>query len=289
MTASTVAPRPAPAGWRVRVSASALLLGLAVAVVAVVVVAAVFGPWLQPVDPAKQDLLGVLARPSPEHPLGTDDLGRDVLSRVIAGARQAITGPTIVALALVVTSTVLGLLAGYHGGWIDAVIGRWIDVMIAVPTLLTMIVVVGIVGGGYAMAVLLLVVLSTPYDTRVVRGAVLEQRNRPYVEACRVLGLSGGRIMFGHILPAIAPIVIAVAFLNFAWALVALSSLSFLGIGGEPGTPDWGRMLADNRGNLFSNPWSALAPGLALLLTATSMNLIGDWLNGRVADQGRAR
>jgi peptide/nickel transport system permease protein len=288
---SAVAPpigaRPQRAG--IGVSAASLLLGGAVLVVAVVVAAALFGAWLQPADPAKQNLLRVLEPPSAQHPLGTDDLGRDVLSRVIAGARRAITGPMIVAFGLVVTSTVLGLLAGYRGGWVDTLISRWIDLMISVPTLLTIVVVAGIVGGGYAMAVLLLILFSTPYDTRVVRGAVLEQRNRPYVEAAQVLGLSSARIMFGHILPVVLPIVFAVAFLNFAWGLVSLSSLSFLGIGGTPGTPDWGRMLADNRGNLSSNPWSALGPGIALLLTATSMNLIGDWLNGWVAAQGRER
>src|SRR5207247_8153966 len=154
---------------------------------------------------------------------------------------------------------------------------------------LVAIVVVGVLGGGYFRAVALLVILYAPFDTRIVRGATLEQRSRPYVEAARTLGLPRRRIMFGHIWPNVLPVAVANATLAFAFSLVSLASLSFLGIGVGPGTADWGRMLADSRTLLFQNPATALAPGIALVITAASVNIIGDWLFERLSDRGRIR
>jgi peptide/nickel transport system permease protein len=155
--------------------------------------------------------------------------------------------------------------------------------------LLVAIVLVGIFGGGYFVAVALLVVLYSPVDTRIVRSATLAQRNLPYVEAARVIGLSSRRIMLAHIWPNVLPLAVANAFLTFAFSLVSLSALSFLGLGVGPGTPDWGRMLSDSRTLLFDNPWSALAPGIALVLTAASVNIVGDWLFERLSDRGKLR
>jgi peptide/nickel transport system permease protein len=265
------------------------VVAVAFVVVVGVAVCAIFGGAIAPHDPSTQNLVDTLARPSGSHWLGTDDLGRDVFSRTMAGARTAVLGPLLIALGAMLIGNVFGLYAGYHGGWPDSSIMRVADLIYALPALLVAIVVVGVLGGGYFRAVFLLVLLFCPFDTRLVRAATLEQRGRPYVEAARTLGLSSRRIMFRHIWPNVLPVAIANATLAFAFALVALSSLSYLGIGVGPGTADWGRMLSDSRTLLFDNPWTALAPGIALVLTAASVNIIGDWLFERFSDRGRVR
>ena len=264
-------------------------VGLAFLVLAAVVACALFGSSIAPYDPNEQDLLLSLTGPSSEHRLGTDDLGRDILSRTIVGARTAVLGPLLIALGAMLIGNVFGLLAGYLGGVADSVISRAVDLVYAMPALLVAVVVVGVLGGGYFLAVGLLVVLFSPVDTRIVRGATLEQRSRPYVEAARMLGLPGHRIMLRHIWPNVLPLALANAFLTFAFAIVSLSALSFLGLGVGPGTADWGRMLSESRTLLFDVPEAALAPGIAIVATAASVNVIGDWLYERLADRGRAR
>lgn len=266
--------------------ASVLLAGL---IAVAVVVAALAGRAVSPADPDAQDLFAALVGPEPGHLLGTDQLGRDIASRTIVGARTAVLGPLVVALGAMAIGNLLGLLAGFFGGWIDSLIMRWTDLVYALPGLLVAIVVVGVLGGGYWLAVGLLVVLFSPVDTRIVRGATLEQRRLPYVEAARTLGLPARRILFRHVWPNVLPLAIANAFLTFAFALVSLSALSFLGLGVAPGTPDWGWMLADSRNLLFDNPAAAIAPGVALVLTAASVNLLGDWAFERFAARGVGR
>jgi peptide/nickel transport system permease protein len=271
---------------RRRVSVPLVLAFLAVGVV---LICAVFGSLIAPIDPRTQDLNVGLSAPSMAHLLGTDDLGRDILARTIVGARTAVVGPVLVAFGAMVIGSILGLTAGYRGGRVDSVIMRWVDLMFSLPGLLIVIVVAGILGGGYFMAVAILVVLFSPSDTRLIRGAALEQRSRPYVEAARTLGVPSRTIMAGHIWPNALPVVVANTFLNFAFAIVTLSALSFLGIGVGPGTPDWGRMLSENRVFLYDNPWAALSPGLMIVITAASVSLIGDWAYERLSDRGRAR
>jgi peptide/nickel transport system permease protein len=264
-------------------------VGLAFVVVGAVVVCAVAGEAIAPHDPSEQDLLAGLLGPSREHWLGTDDLGRDIASRTIVGARTAVVGPLLIAFGAMFVGNVLGLLAGYYGGLSDSVISRSVDLVYAMPALLVAIVVVGVLGGGYFLAVVLLVFLFSPIDTRIVRGATLDQRTRPYVEAARMLGLSNRRIMTAHIWPNVLPLALANAFLTFAFAIVSLASLSFLGLGVDPGTADWGRMLSESRTLLFDVPSAALAPGIAIVITAASVNVIGDWLYERLSERGRTR
>jgi peptide/nickel transport system permease protein len=258
-------------------------------IVAVALACMVAPGAIAPHDPDAQNLSLSTSGSSSEHLFGTDRLGQDVLSRVVAGARTAIVGPIVIALGAMVIGTLLGTLAGYRGGMVDATVMRMVDLLYALPGLLVAIVVVGVLGGGYWLAVALLVVLSAPYDVRLVRGATLEQRPRAYVEAARALGLPRRTIMFGQIWPNIVPIIVANTFLTFAFSIVALSALSFLGLGVPAGTSDWGRMVADSRDEIFNEPVVILAPGLALVLTAASVNLIGDWLYERLSDRGRAR
>jgi peptide/nickel transport system permease protein len=244
---------------------------------------------LAPIDPRAQDLNATQLSPSSHFWFGTDALGRDIFSRVLVGSRTALIGPIVVALGAMAIGNSFGLVAGYRGGGADTVVMRAVDLMYALPPLLVAIVIGGIVGGGYWAAVAILVVLFSPYDARLIRGATLELRDRPYVEAARTLGLPARRIMLRHIWPNLLPLVVANTFLTFAFALVTLAGLSFIGIGVPPGTPDWGQMLADSRTLIFTNPWAALGPGCALVLTAVSMNLVGDWLYEHLSDRGTLR
>jgi len=260
---------------------------MSVIVVGLIVFLAIFGSLIEPYDPFQQDLLDTSASPSPEHWLGTDPLGRDILSRIIAGADSAIIGPFIVAFTGLLAGSGLGILSGYMGGTADMVIQRLVDFMFALPGLLIAIVIVGVVGGGYWLAVLVLSILNVAGGVRLIRGAALEQRVLPYVEAARTLGVPRWRIMYLHIWRNISPIVFANAALDFALALVALSSLSYLGLGSQPGEAEWGRMLSENQSLLFSNPAGVLAPALAIVFFATSVTIIGDWIYDRFSYGGR--
>lgn len=274
--------------WRRRVKAPSPIIAIGLLIVVTVIVLALFGQWLEPHPPQLQQLLDVNQPPSRHHWFGTDALGRDITSRVIAGAKTALLGPLVVAASGAVLSSLLGIASGYFGGAIDMVIQRYVDFMFALPGLLIAIVVVGVVGGGYWLAVVVLSLLNFSGDVRIVRGAVIEQRPLPYVEAARTLGVPRRRIMYVHILRNIAAILFANAALDFALALVALAGLAFLGLGSQLGSPEWGRMLAENKDILFTNPAAALAPGVAIVLVATSVTLIGDWIYDRFAYSGRS-
>jgi peptide/nickel transport system permease protein len=289
MSAVVAAPAPARAAasrpwWR-----RSWVILACFAVVAGVAVMAVFGSLIAPQNPNTQNLSAVLAPPGGAHWLGTDSLGRDVFSRLIAGSRTAVAGPLVIAAGSMLIGNLLGLWAGYRGGLADSVVMRWVDLMWSVPGLLVIIVVAGATGGGYWLAVGLLLVLTVPFDTRVVRAATLEQVPRPYVEAARVLGVKDWRIMIFHVWPNVSPVAVANAFLNFAGSIGFIAALSFLGLGVAPGTPDWGLMLAEGEQDLFANPVAVLAPAALIVLTATSANLIGDWLHEQLSSRGATR
>jgi peptide/nickel transport system permease protein len=200
---------------------------------------------------------------------------------------MAITGPLFVAITGILAASLLGILSGYLGGSVDMMIQRCVDFMFALPGLLIAIVIVGVTGGGYWMAVLVLALLNVAGGIRIIRSAALEQRALPYVEAARTLGVPRRRIMYVHIWRNISAIVFANAALDFALALVALSSLSYLGLGTQPGVPEWGLMLAENQSLLFSNPVGVLSPGLAIVFLATAVTIIGDWIYDRFSYGGR--
>ena len=182
----------------------------------------------------------------------------------------------LVAIGAGFLGTTLGLLTGFRGGWVDGITMRITEIIYAVPPLIVAIVVVGILGGGYWLAVVVLIFLSTPADVRVVRSAVLAQRELPYVMAARAVGLRGARIATRHVLPNVTPTVSANVLLQFVGALVALSGLAFLGLGVAPGSPDWGLMVAENRSNLDINPLAVIVPALLITLLAISVTILGD-------------
>ncbi|WP_434970681.1 ABC transporter permease [Microbacterium sp. bgisy207] len=263
-----------------------ILILLSIGVIVLAVLAAVLGPLVFP-DAMRQDILSALLPPGTDgHLLGTDELGRDVFAMTVAGTASALIGPVCVAVGSMLLGILLGTLAGYQRGWLDFLISRWTDLLLALPVLLAAIVVAGVFGGGYWVTVLLLIALFSPSDIRIVRAGVLEQSARPYIEAAQMLSLSRWRVMFRHILPNVSTLVITNAMLNVAFAIVAFSSLSFLGVGVPPGTADWGRQLTDNRAIMFDNPAAVMVPATLIILVACAMNLVGDWLGQRLSQVG---
>ncbi|RBQ19396.1 ABC transporter permease [Spongiactinospora rosea] len=245
------------------------------------VAVAIAGRWFAPLSVENGDLMRSALGPGGAHLLGTDELGRDVFSRILAGGREAIAGPVVAAIAATLLGTVFGLVCGFLGGWADNLVMRFVDFAYSLPSGLIAIVVVGVLGGGYPVAVMTLIVLAVPGDVRIVRAAVLAQRHQPYLEAARVLGLSRVRIAVVHVLPNISPTVVANGLLTFGYSLVSLSALSFLGLGSPAGSPDWGRMISENRTLLDVNPWASVVPALLLVLVAASVTILGDWLLDR--------
>ncbi|MET0855093.1 MAG: ABC transporter permease [Microterricola sp.] len=262
-------------------------VAVSLTLLALAVLAVLLSPVVSEQALAQDIMLARLPIGTPEHLLGTDELGRDVLLLSVAGSASSLVGPFCIALGSAVLGLLLGSLAGYHRGVTDAVIGRWSDLLLALPVVLVAIVVAGVFGGGYWWTVALLIVLFSASDIRIVRAAVTEQAALPYVESAQVLGLSSRRIMFGHILPNVLPLAVTNMLLNAAMAIVALSSLSFLGLGVAAGSADWGRQLADGRAIMADNPAALFAPALLIIAVACAINVVGDWLLPRLTIGGR--
>jgi peptide/nickel transport system permease protein len=244
----------------------------------VIVLAAVSASQVSPYDPLKQDFRVERQAPNIQHPMGTDEFGRDVLSRVIWGARVSVLAGLVAASIALASGLVLGMLAAYYGGRADALIMRTMDVVLAFPYLLLAIAVVAILGPGLLTAMIAIGVVYVPSYARVVRSAVLSVRAREYVEAARALGAADGRVMWQHVLPnALAPVIVQTT-LNIGAAIVDTAGLSFLGLGTQPPTPDWGNMLSAGRSYVIDSPWIATFPGLAILVTVLAFNLMGDAL-----------
>lgn len=278
---------PGPIGVAFRPTRLPVTVAVSLVVIGIALAAIILTPVLA-ADATRQDIMSSLLPPGADgHLLGTDELGRDILALTIAGTASALVGPICVALGSMILGVLLGTIAGYERGWLDTVIGRWTDLLLALPVLLAAIVVSGVFGGGYWATVVLLILLFSPSDIRIVRAGVLEQSARPYIEAAQMLSLSRWRIMFRHILPNVSTLVITNAMLNVAFAIVAFSSLSFLGVGVPPGTPDWGRQLTEGRSIMLDNPAAVIVPAVLIILVACSVNLVGDWLGQRLTRSGR--
>jgi peptide/nickel transport system permease protein len=286
----TRAARPVPDGGSAAAAAPGrrrlrfpVLVVISLIVLAFVAVCALAPGLVAPGATAQDILLGVSLPGTPGHLLGTDDLGRDILLLTLAGTRSAVLGPLVIAAGSMTLGILLGTPAGYFGGLLDTVVARWADLLMALPAVLLAIVIAGIVGGGYWVTVAIMIVLFSPSDVRLIRAGVLEQKGLPYVESARVLRLPAWRIMFGQVLPNVAPIFTTNFMLNIAYGLTAMSSLSYLGLGAGEGSPDWGRQLSDGQQLLTSNPAAALAPGIMIVLTAVAVNVVGDWLGERLS------
>jgi peptide/nickel transport system permease protein len=240
--------------------------------------AAILAPLIAPYHPNELDLFNVLTGPSSRHLLGTDASGRDVLSRLLYGGRDSLGGPALVVLMSTLVGLPLGLFAGYFGGMTDSILGRLWDLMLAFPSLLLAILIVATFGAGFWTAVLAISVTYVPLLARVVRGLVVVERGKPYVAACRLQGFGANRIVFGHILPNIAPPVVSQTALNFGYALLDLAALSFIGLGVQPPTADWGAMLAEGKATILSTPNPVIWPAVAIILTVVAINILADAL-----------
>jgi ABC-type dipeptide/oligopeptide/nickel transport system permease subunit len=249
----------------------------AAAVVCLILVCLIFADLVAPQNPDQQNLVIGAASRSGTHWLGTDELGRDVFSRLIAGTRAALIGPLAVALLTLCVGSSLGMAAGYLGGKTDTLIARTADLIWSLPALLVAVVVIGVVHGGYWLTVLVIAFLSLPHSIRLARSASLVQARLPYIDAARTLGLRRVEVMWRHVLPNIFPTVLATCLLDFVGALIGFSALAFLGVGVQPGSSDWGTMLAAGQQLISVNPWMIFGPGVAIILTAASVTVLGDW------------
>ena len=257
------------ANWSVRIG---------LAGVAVLAAAAIFAPILMPYDPVKLDLLASLSPPSPAHPFGTDHLGRDILTRVVYAARVDLQIGLIGVAVPLAIGVVMGLISAYFGGWVDAVIGRLIDVVIAFPFLVLVIAIVAMLGPGLVNLYIAITVVSWVLYARILRGEALALKRREFVLAAVSLGYGDGRIMFRHILPnAIAPAFVF-GMSDFVLDVQLGATLSFFGLGVQPPTPEWGLMIAESRSLIFTAPWVVLFPGLAIIFVSFFVSLIGDGL-----------
>jgi peptide/nickel transport system permease protein len=247
-------------------------------VVALLVVAAAGSPWLAPADPARQSLIEKRAPPGGKFLLGADEFGRDILSRVLFGSRVALlVGLLSVAIALGL-GLILGCLAGFAGGWVDVLIMRAIEILLAFPYLLLAIAVVSALGPGVLNTTIAVGIWGTPTVTRIVRGAVLAARESEYVSAARALGASAAEVLRRHVLRNILPTVVVYSTLFMANAILVEAALSFLGLGVQPPTPSWGLMVSSGRDFLLVAPHIATIPGLAIMLAVLGFNLLGDGL-----------
>jgi peptide/nickel transport system permease protein len=241
-------------------------------------IAGTIGPWLVPHDPLVQNLPERLGGPSLGHPFGVDELGRDVLARLMLGARVSLmVGLSVVTLSATI-GTAIGALAGYAGGWVDELVSRLMDVLLAFPGILLAIALVSVLGPSLTNVVLALVSIGWVGYARLVRGQVLRIRELDYVQAIRAVGATPARVLLRHVVPATVPSVIAQATLGMAGAIIAEASLSFLGLGVQPPTPSWGTMLDAGRSHLFDAPHLTIFPGLAIALVVLGLNFAGDAL-----------
>ena len=245
-------------------------------IVAFFAAVAVVGPSLAPHGPTEQFSQDRLQPPNRAYPLGTDEFGRDILSRLLYGARISFQVGAIAVGIAGTCGVLLGLVAGFNGGWVDNVLTLLMDVVFAFPAILLAIAIISLLGNNLTNAMIAIAVVYAPTFMRVVRGAVLAVRHTAYVEAAVSLGAPTPRILFRHVFPNITAPLIVHASLNFAFAVLAEASLAFLGLGNKPPSPSWGSMVSSSYGFLQLAPWAAIVPGVAIALTVLGFNLLGD-------------
>jgi len=274
-----VVPReatPARRALRRLVRRRGAMLGLAIVVIFIVL--ALFAPWIAPYDPIATSWSAVRKAPSLQYLFGTDEIGRDVLSRVVWGARASLMAGLVSVCISMVLGVPIGLLAAYVGGWTDSLISRFTDAMLAVPFLILAIALAAFLGPSLSNAMIAIGVSATPIFIRLTRAQVLAMKVEDFVEAARAVGNPHWRIALRHILPNVLPPLIVQASLAIAAAIIAEASLSFLGLGQQPPAPSWGSMLNTAKNYVDNAPWMAIWPGLSIFLLVLSFNLLGDGL-----------
>lgn len=251
---------------------------VSVVILIAIVVCALFAPLLAPHNPNTIDLANPYMGPSSGHPFGQDSAGRDILSRLFFGARLSLLGPTIVIGIAFAAGVPLGFAAAYAGGWLDMLVSRIFDLIFAFPALLLAIVIVATFGASFFTAVFAVAITYVPLMGRVVRAACLVERQKPYIEACRLQGYGAWRILVLHMAPNIGRILVSQTTLYFAYALLDLSALSFLGLGAQPPEIDWGGMLQNANQGVFQSATGVIFPAVAIILLVVPLNFTADWI-----------
>lgn len=246
--------------------------------VGIVVGGAVFAPELAPYSPTEQDLFNRLAPPSMAHPLGTDQLGRDLYSRILFGARISFRiAVTVIAITLTI-GTIIGVIAGYAGGWVDEALMRLVDILLAFPGILLALVIAGVLGPSLTNIMIALAVVGWTQYARVIRGSVLAIKEKEFVKSAQLMGVSKPRLLIRHVLPNVISPVVVLATMDVAHVILGTAALSFLGLGAQPPTPEWGTMLAGGRDYITTAWWIVNFPGIAIMITVLGFNLLGDGL-----------
>ena len=274
MSAATVVA--APSAWKRATRSGGLVIGLVLAVTMVLI--AIAAPWIAPYDPNEQNVLMKLEPPSAEHWFGTDAFGRDVLSRVIFGARISLFVGAFATLAGVLIGTIIGVVSGYLGGTVDRLISAATDVLLSFPQLIMGLMLVAVLGASLTNLIIAIAITAVPAFIRVARASTLAMKERDFVDACRALGFGDLRIMFLHVLPNIMDEVVVMGSLWFAAAIRTESTLAFIGLGVPPPTATWGGIIRDGFDNLLDASWLSVFPSLAILTIMIALNLIGDGL-----------
>jgi peptide/nickel transport system permease protein len=252
------------------------LIGLGI--IAFFVIVAIFAPLIAPEGINDQKLPERLTAPSSEYWLGTDDFGRDMLSRIIYGTRISLTIGFFSVLGSIAVGSILGIVAGYYGGWVDMIISRTFDIMLAFPSILLAIAVVTILGPSLQNALIAIAIINVPNFGRLIRSKVLSVKEEEYIVAAKSIGMGDLRLLFHHVLPnSMAPIIVQ-GTLAIATAILEAAALGFLGLGAQAPNPEWGKMLADSKQFLIQAPWTMVSPGLAIMLIVLGFNLMGDGL-----------
>jgi peptide/nickel transport system permease protein len=258
-------------------------------VILLLIVIAIFAPLIVPYDPLAQDHSNLMGPPDGSHWMGTDDLGRDVFSRLLYGARTSMLISCVTTVCSLVIGTVLGLAAGYLGKVVDTVLQRVMDAIQSIPGLVLLLFIAAALGSSIRNEIIALSVFMIPGFNRVARGEALRLRSQGYIEASRSTGAGSLRIMTRHVLPNMMPIMITIATMAFGGVIIAESALSFLGIGTPPPTPSWGLMLSDGLNNIQREPWMIVFPGIALSVAVFAFNLLGDALRDVLDPRMRRR
>jgi peptide/nickel transport system permease protein len=265
-----------PSAWQRATRSGGLVVGLVLALTMVAI--AIAAPWIAPFDPNEQNVLLKLEPPSAGHLFGTDVFGRDVLSRVIFGARISLFVGAFATLVGVLAGTIIGVVSGYFGGLVDRLITAATDVMLSFPQLIMGLMLVAVLGASLSNLILAIAITAVPAFIRVARASTLAMKERDFVDACRALGFGNPRIMFLHVLPNITDEVVVMGSLWFAAAIRTESTLAFIGLGVPPPTATWGGIIRDGFDNLLDAPWLSIFPSLALLAIMIALNMIGDGL-----------
>ncbi|OXM13844.1 ABC transporter permease [Paenibacillus herberti] len=252
------------------------MIGLGIIVFFILIAAC--APWLAPFDYKEQDLMDRLKAPNGEHWFGTDDLGRDIFSRIVYGTRISLWVGFSSVLGSIAVGTLLGIVAGYYGKWVDTIISRLFDILLAFPGVLLAIAIVAALGPSLQNALIAIAIVNVPVFGRLVRAKVLSLREEEYITAARSLGMKNSRILLHHILPNCLGPIIVQGTLGIATAIIEAAALGFLGLGALPPEPEWGKMLSDSRQFIQKAPWTVLFPGLSIMLTVLGFNLMGDGL-----------